>query len=494
LNESLVEKAFESVKKLVEDFRAHERDYLSPNYQESHVRQDFIDKFFIALGWDVTHERQKNPHESEVQIENRVVSGNTQQRAEYAFFLAPNFRDPKFFVEAKKPPRQLKNADFFYQTMRYGWNGNTPIAILTDFEELYVIDCRLKPNIKDALDREIKSFRYADYADEEKFKWIYWLFSHEAVAGGSIEKFAKPEAWKALAVDTLTELSHQVAGLPTELDPENEEAKRFDLLALNLQLALLREEPGFERLRDRVKEIAGLLEDKASIPMVREQMVLIQDIQTDEWWEDVTVPMLELMRRRLRGLVQFIEKRLRKPVYTDFEDTMGVEVNFEQLGLGVGTDMAKFRAKARAFLREHLNDIAIEKLRRNKPLTTTDLAELERILAESGTGGPDEIRTAAQESKGLGLFVRSLVGMEREAAKEAMAGFIKGKMLSANQLEFINLIVDHLTEYGYMEPFRLYESPFTDLTPRGPDGLFKSTEMDELLRVLDTVRLMALAA
>jgi adenine-specific DNA-methyltransferase len=184
-----MEKAYESVKKLVEDFRAHERDYLSPNYQESHVRQDFIDKFFTALGWDVTHTRQKNPHEYEVQIENRVQIGSTQQRADYAFFLGPNFRDPKFYVEAKKPARQLHNPDFFYQTMRYGWNGNTPIAILTDFEESYVIDCRAKPTIKDALDGEIRSFHYTDYADEEKFKWIYWLFSHEAVASGSIEKF-----------------------------------------------------------------------------------------------------------------------------------------------------------------------------------------------------------------------------------------------------------------------------------------------------------------
>ncbi|OYV84684.1 MAG: hypothetical protein B7Z63_06555, partial [Ignavibacteriae bacterium 37-53-5] len=174
-----MDQAFKSVKKLVEDFRANERNYLSPTYQESHVRQDFIDKFFTALGWDVTHERQKNPHEYEVRIENRVNGGGTQQRADYAFFLGPNFRDPKFFVEAKKPARQLENADFYYQTMRYGWNGNTPIAILTDFEELHVIDCRLKPSIKDALGRRIKSFRYTDYADEEKFKWIYYLFSHE---------------------------------------------------------------------------------------------------------------------------------------------------------------------------------------------------------------------------------------------------------------------------------------------------------------------------
>jgi len=193
---------------------------------------------------------------------------------------------------------------------------------------------------------------------------------------------------------------------------------------LYLQLALLRAEPGFGRLCDRVKEIAGLLSEKAAIPMVREHMALIEDVQTDEWWQDVTVPMLE------------------------------------------------------AFLHEHLSHVVIAKLRMNKPLTLSDLGELERMLAESGIGGSDDIRRAAERSRGLGLFVRSLVGMDRGTAKEAMAGFIDSRTLSANQLEFINLIVDHLTEHGVMEPARLCESPFTDLTAQGPDGLFRPAELD----------------
>lgn len=306
-----------------------------------------------------------------------------------------------------------------------------------------------------------------------------------------VEKYAKPEAWVVLMNEALAELSHEIAGLPSELDPENEEAKRFDLLVLNLQLAVLRAEPGFARLRDRVKEIAGSLEEKSAIPMVREQLLLIQDIQSDEWWQDITVAMLEVMRRRLRGLVQLIDKRQRKPVYTDFEDLMGGETSFTLLGLSVGTDHAKFVAKARAFLRQHLDHVAVAKLRMNKPLTTSDLAELEQLLGKSGAGALDDIRHSVREAKGLGLFVRSLVGMDRSAAKDALAVFINGKTLTANQLEFVNLIVDHLTEHGVMEPARLYESPFTDIAPYGPDGLFPSGDIDALLRVLDGVRASA---
>lgn len=73
-----------------------------------------------------------------------------------------------------------------------------------------------------------------------------------------------------------------------------------------------------------------------------------------------------------------------------------------------------------------------------------------------------------------------------------MAGFIEGKALSANQLEFINLVVDNLTERGVMEPARLYESPFTDITPRGPDGLFESTEVDVLVRIFEAAQATAM--
>jgi type I restriction enzyme R subunit len=309
-----------------------------------------------------------------------------------------------------------------------------------------------------------------------------------------VERFAKPEAWTVLKQDDLHELASEVAPLPSDVEAEEEEAKRFDLLMLNLQLTVLRHDPRFTKLRDQVIAIAAMLEEQANIPMVREQLVVLEELQSEEWWQDVTVVMLEQVRKKLRGLVQFIEKRSRNVLYTDFEDEMGEATSFDLLGITPPQDMERFKVKARAFLRDHQDHIAIHRLRMNKPLTPSDLEALETMLGENGIGDPETIARAKEESQGLGLFVRSLIGLDRGAAKEVFADFLGGRTLTGNQIEFVDLIINHLTEHGVMGAALLYESPFTDIAPHGPDELFTSDEVDRLVSILDHVRVAAEAA
>jgi type I restriction enzyme, R subunit len=306
----------------------------------------------------------------------------------------------------------------------------------------------------------------------------------------SVERFAKLESWHKLDGDSFTELAQNVADLPTALLDNDEEAKRFDMLVLRTQLAVLQAQPDFVALRERLQAIASALEEQDAIPAIKAQMVLIQSVAGEEWWEDVTVAMLEVARKKLRALVKLIERSKKNIVYTDFADELGEVTTIVLPGISTGMNLAKFKDKARQFLREHESHLSLQRLRRNQPLTPSDLEELGRMLVEAG-GSAEVIQQATEQSHGLGMFIRSLVGLDRETAKQAFSQFVMGTTATASQLEFIDLIVQHLTENGVMEPERLYESPFTDINPQGPEGIFSSAKVDQLVKVLAEIRLRA---
>ena len=355
-------------------------------------------------------------------------------------------------------------------------------ALVADFEEPYAAfkdEYSLRSDIAGALQAEVAAMNLDNFVVRPKRQLV--------------ETYRRPEEWEILTDAARAELAQEIAGLPSELPSEEEEAKRFDLLLLRLQLARIRGGTGFPNLADQLRAIAGLLEEKANIPMVRDQLPLILEIQTDDWWQDVTLAMFENVRKKLRSLVSLIEKKDRRIVYTDFEDEMGAEVEMELKVFTSAGDFEKFRAKARQFLKANENHITVLKLRMNRPLTPSDLEELERMLMENGVGTVEEVERAKESSNGLGLFVRSLVGLDRAAAKEAFAGFLSGRSLNANQIEFVNLIIEHLTEKGAIDAKLLYESPYIDFSPKGVDGLFDSSEVTELFSILDEIRKRAAA-
>ena len=337
----------------------------------------------------------------------------------------------------------------------------------------------LSANVSDGLRSEIRAMTLDNFLVRPKRLFV--------------EKYAEPDAWATWGPTTRSDLVDEVAGLPTTLTDDDVDAKEFDLLLLRTQLAVMRSEPRFPDLQGKVRELAAALEAIANIPMVRDELELILEVQTDAYWQDVTAPMLETVRRRLRGLVKLIEVKKRAIVITDFIDDIGVGSPISFIpGSQVGTDMERFRAKARQFLNARANHIAIAKVRRNEPLTRSDLAELERMFHEAGLGQLEEIESASADG-GLGLFVRSLVGLDREAAKAAFGDFLVGRTSSANQVEFVNMLVEHLTARGMVDPGLLYESPFTDVDPMGVSGVFSDVDTSKIVDILATVRSNAAA-
>jgi type I restriction enzyme, R subunit len=308
----------------------------------------------------------------------------------------------------------------------------------------------------------------------------------------AVEKYQVPAAWEAIDDDKRAELVEEIAPLPSSHMLGTEEAKRFDLLMFQLELALLQGARRFDTLRKQLLEIASALEDQTGIPAIAAQAVLIEEIQTEQWWEDITVPLLELVRLRLRDLIQHVEKSKKAIVYSNFADEIGegVEMHLPHVG---EADFARFRTKARHFLRAHQDNQVLHKLRQGKPLTAYDLTELERLLLEAGIGEAADIERAREVSQGFGRFVRSLVGLDRAAVSEAFSEFIAAGTASAAQLEFINMVIEHLTDQGIMDPGLLYEPPFTGIAPTGPEHLFDESKVVRLFETIKAINASAVA-
>jgi type I restriction enzyme R subunit len=312
-----------------------------------------------------------------------------------------------------------------------------------------------------------------------------------------VERFRLKESWDSLTTDDHEALSTTLAPLPSAYAEQQGDtdanARRFDLLLYTLQLTLLRKEPRFARLQKQLGDLAAQLESRANIPQVAAELELIRDLTTDEWWQDVTVPMLEEVRGCLRSLIGLIESTAQGVLYTNFTDELGELIEVNPVPLLTRDEFQQFRLQARDFLRAHEDHLTMQRLRRNQPLTPADLDELQRFLLSHGVGTEQAIQRAAEESKGFGLFIRSIVGLDRNAAKEVFAEFLADRTHTANQIRYINEIIDELTSRGVMDAARLYEPPFSDLA-QGPECLFSKAEVDNICHLLDLIKARAKAS
>jgi type I restriction enzyme, R subunit len=309
-----------------------------------------------------------------------------------------------------------------------------------------------------------------------------------------VDAYRELENWQPLTPEKHTEVT-ELAGLPTAFreDEHGEEAKRFDYLMLRLQLAYLNAEPGYANLRLQVQEIAAALLDPItlSIPAVREQQVLLEEVAGDEWWPDVTLPMLETVRRRLRGLIHVLPQIRRGVVYTDFEDELG-ELSLPDLrGVPLGPNKSRFEARVRTYVRSHANEPAIRKLWRNEQVTADILTNLVGIFVEPGFGTSEDVESVTVEHDGFGLFLRSLTGLDYQAATSAFSQFRSDRTLSPPQQAYLDLLIDVLAKNGLVVIGDLYQAPFTLRAPRGPEDLFSSGDIDMMSAVLDGVRTKA---
>src|SRR5690242_2962382 len=132
-----------AVEDLVERFTQQREAYTSPEYKEAQLRQEFINPFFEALGWDVYNRQGFAEQYKEVVHEDAVKIGAYSKAPDYSFRIGGK---RVFFVETKRPSVNLKgNPEPAQQLRRYAWSAKLSLSVLTNFEEFAVYDCRLRP-------------------------------------------------------------------------------------------------------------------------------------------------------------------------------------------------------------------------------------------------------------------------------------------------------------------------------------------------------------
>jgi type I restriction-modification system DNA methylase subunit len=178
----------QTVQELIERFNRNRTAYRSEQYNEAQLRVEFLNPFFEALGWDVNNKQGYAQAYKDVVNEDAIKVGGATKAPDYAFRIGGT---RKFFVEAKKPAINLRDAsEPAFQLRRYAWPAKLPLSILTDFEEFVVYDCRVKPDRTDkATTARLMYLPYTDYL--QRWEELAAIFSREAILKGSFDTYAE---------------------------------------------------------------------------------------------------------------------------------------------------------------------------------------------------------------------------------------------------------------------------------------------------------------
>ena len=270
-------------------------------------------------------------------------------------------------------------------------------------------------------------------------------------------------------------------------------AKRFDALMLDIQLSVLNGEKKQAGLIQKVISTAGKLSKKASIPSVARKMDYIKDAQNKTFWQAGDIPAIERLRIELRDLIKFLDFEETPIYYTSFTDEFEPNVIEHQLFYGFN-DLDTYKRKVEQYLKQNSSHMTIHKLRNNVQITKAELEALELMLFEQGEMGTKEEFKKAFGEQPLGRFIRSIVGLEANAAKEAFGKILAGQTLNSQQIRFMDMIINFFNVKGIIEPTMLFEPPFTDINTSGIMGVFDEVTSTKIISLIEEINHTAEAA
>lgn len=271
-----------------------------------------------------------------------------------------------------------------------------------------------------------------------------------------VELYSSEDHYKALSYEDTLLMGQELAPL---IIPDEDDAKavRFDALIYGIELAYLAGKKYGKARSDLYKKVSGIA-SVANIPEIMAQADLINQILRTDYLNNAGIKEFEYVRENLRDLIKYIPvKKLRYD--TNFDDEI-LSVDWKESELE-NDDLKNYKAKAEFYIRQHLDNEVISKLKSNIPLNENDIKALEKILWNDL--GTKEDYEAEYGAKPLGEFVREIIGLDMNAAKAAFAEFLNDTNLDERQIYFVNQIVEYIVHNGVMTDLSvLQEPPFTD--------------------------------
>ena len=271
-----------------------------------------------------------------------------------------------------------------------------------------------------------------------------------------VEKFSNPKSYEALTYEDTLLMGSELAPLVAP-DQDDAKAVRFDALMYGIELAYLIGKKYARARNDLLGKVRGIA-SVANIPEIMAQSELLNKILNTDYLDNAGINEFEHIRENLRDLMKYLPTGKGTYITHFTDEVLSMEWHESELE---NDDLQNYKAKAEFYVRQHQDHLVIAKLKKNVPLTYLDVETLEKILwSEVGTREDYE---AEYGKKPLGEFVREIVGLDMNAAKEAFAQYLNDTTLDSRQIYFVNQIVEYIVHNGLMKDLSvLQEPPFTD--------------------------------
>jgi type I restriction enzyme R subunit len=280
----------------------------------------------------------------------------------------------------------------------------------------------------------------------------------------AVTRYRTPEAWVYLKATDVVELKNEVAPLILK-NGEDEKAKKFDLLALYVQLSLLDDTFAAAQYEAKITFVIDALRQRASIPAIKKQLPHLNEFMTSEFWNNKTLASIENMRKVVRELMQYLTGDAGKTFEVDIDDTITIGQDTKPISMSI-----TYRQKVFDFLNQNRDLPVLNKIKNIEQLSSDDIKELERIMWQELGTKQDYLNFLARENlaescgDSVAAFLRTIIKVDRQKAIELFTKYISENTLNADQEEYLKSILDYVCENGDMKINTLVnEAPFDEI-------------------------------